>query len=447
MGKSAVLDCGVTNHIFDSMKVFTEDDDGDHRGDLFGDNFDDSIPDLDSGSDSHEDDDPEACQAAKLGVLFSPLPTFLEMRGSLRSDCASTAAVTVTPLIAIATVEIIFVSLAFLSLHEKYIYVKTEFSAALPTLSDLEEAVCDHWENVLVTDKGATGTALGLAQDMLTRGKFQDGDPADYVENGAADSSFANSGVAANDGRQLLQAMRQGTSLQPYLSAINGFHKDLHYPGPAKGRAVTRAVKGMTALTGNRAAGHHGDREDVAAGIGSETDAGGSRDRRDAGALESLCKEKGKNNQQFKRRLWIPVIKVAGFHELLELWEEARDGASLRGAPTRTSKSAGTDSYWRLPWESGKLIKADVAKDFTRSALGHVGCGPSEGGHFTVHSTRKGAAACSRAVGVLMEKVCFCREWSQLSTAVQTYIDSTAVVDDDMIYYFGWLASGWRSAS
>ncbi|KAK3288431.1 hypothetical protein CYMTET_4088 [Cymbomonas tetramitiformis] len=63
MGKSAVLDCGATKHIFDSMKVYTEDDDGDH----FGDNFDDSIPDLDSGSDSHEDDDPEACQVGLSG--------------------------------------------------------------------------------------------------------------------------------------------------------------------------------------------------------------------------------------------------------------------------------------------------------------------------------------------------------------------------------------------
>ncbi|KAK3237922.1 hypothetical protein CYMTET_52034 [Cymbomonas tetramitiformis] len=63
MGKSAVLDCGATKHIFDSMKVFTEDDDGDH----FGDNFDDSIPDLDSGSDLHEDDDPEACQVGLSG--------------------------------------------------------------------------------------------------------------------------------------------------------------------------------------------------------------------------------------------------------------------------------------------------------------------------------------------------------------------------------------------
>ncbi|KAK3289666.1 hypothetical protein CYMTET_2936 [Cymbomonas tetramitiformis] len=40
----------------------------------------------------------------------------------------------------------------------------------------------------------------------------------------------------------------KGTSLQPYLSAINSFHEDFDYPGPAKGRAVTRAVKGITTM-------------------------------------------------------------------------------------------------------------------------------------------------------------------------------------------------------
>eukprot|EP00854_Cymbomonas_tetramitiformis_P008377 gene8377-biopygen8491 len=43
-----------------------------------------------------------------------------------------------------------------------------------------------------------------------------------------------------------------------------------------------------------------------------------------------LQKEKGRNLQLQKRRLWIPVNGVAGLHELLELWEEARDGAWLR---------------------------------------------------------------------------------------------------------------------
>ncbi|KAK3259468.1 hypothetical protein CYMTET_31535, partial [Cymbomonas tetramitiformis] len=38
------------------------------------------------------------------------------------------------------------------------------------------------------------------------------------------------------------------TSLQPYLSAFNNYHEDTGRPGPAKGRSVTRAVKGMTRL-------------------------------------------------------------------------------------------------------------------------------------------------------------------------------------------------------
>ncbi|KAK3252622.1 hypothetical protein CYMTET_38083 [Cymbomonas tetramitiformis] len=35
---------------------------------------------------------------------------------------------------------------------------------------------------------------------------------------------------------------------KPYLSAINNYHEDLHYEAPAKGRSVTRAVKGMAVL-------------------------------------------------------------------------------------------------------------------------------------------------------------------------------------------------------
>ncbi|KAK3258667.1 hypothetical protein CYMTET_32297 [Cymbomonas tetramitiformis] len=45
----------------------------------------------------------------------------------------------------------------------------------------------------------------------------------------------------------------KSTSLQPYLSAINNYHEDLGLTGPAKGRAVTRAVKGMATIQAERA--------------------------------------------------------------------------------------------------------------------------------------------------------------------------------------------------
>ncbi|KAK3234406.1 hypothetical protein CYMTET_55348 [Cymbomonas tetramitiformis] len=160
-----------------------------------------------------------------------------------------------------------------------------------------------------------------------------------------------------------------------------------------------------------------------------------------------LEKEKGRNHLLIKRRLFIPVDGVEGLHDLLELWETAREEAWLRGAPTRTSRTAGTDSYWRLLWESGKQIKADVANVWIRGALQHVGCLPPEGGHYTAHSTRKGVTTCSRAVGVVMEKVCYFGGWSQLSSTVLAYIEPTAVVDNDMVCYFGWLAPGWRGRS
>eukprot|EP00854_Cymbomonas_tetramitiformis_P034050 gene34050-biopygen7167 len=160
-----------------------------------------------------------------------------------------------------------------------------------------------------------------------------------------------------------------------------------------------------------------------------------------------LEKEKGRNHLLIKRRLFIPVDGVEGLHDILELWETAREEAWLRGAPTRTSRTAGTDSYWRLLWESGKQIKADVANVWIRGALQHVGCLPPEGGHYTAHSTRKGVTTCSRAVGVVMEKVCYFGGWSQLSSTVLAYIEPTAVVDNDMVCYFGWLAPGWRGRS
>ncbi|KAK3282727.1 hypothetical protein CYMTET_9545 [Cymbomonas tetramitiformis] len=38
----------------------------------------------------------------------------------------------------------------------------------------------------------------------------------------------------------------RATSLQPYLSAINNYHEDMGWSGPAKGISVTRAVTGIT---------------------------------------------------------------------------------------------------------------------------------------------------------------------------------------------------------
>eukprot|EP00854_Cymbomonas_tetramitiformis_P033778 gene33778-biopygen36040 len=40
----------------------------------------------------------------------------------------------------------------------------------------------------------------------------------------------------------------RASNMQPYLSAINNYHEDMGFPGLAKGRAVSSAVKGMSHL-------------------------------------------------------------------------------------------------------------------------------------------------------------------------------------------------------
>ncbi|KAK3258501.1 hypothetical protein CYMTET_32458 [Cymbomonas tetramitiformis] len=266
----------------------------------------------------------------------------------------------------------------------------------------------------------------------------------------------------------------QSASLQPYLSAINNYHEDLGFPGPAKGRSVTRAVKGMATIQAELAvqeenietqrtwlpAAHVRRVHEAALKLNPRSpeelqllraftyvvvafvtfgrpDTGTSLSRQHVHCGDDefsvvLLKEKGRRHHRVKRRLTIPWKGVALLKELIEHWEFYRDTA------WSISEKTQPDAYWLLP-EDPKNFKASVANDWIGLALGELDCRPPEGGHFSAHSTRKGATTCARAVGVTMEKVCFRGGWSQFSSAVQHYIDPTALRDADMDYYFAWL--------
>ncbi|KAK3284158.1 hypothetical protein CYMTET_8181 [Cymbomonas tetramitiformis] len=266
----------------------------------------------------------------------------------------------------------------------------------------------------------------------------------------------------------------QSASLQPYLSAINNYHEDLGHPGPAKGRSVTRAGKGMATIQAELAeqeenietqrtwlpAAHVRRVHEAALKFNPRSpeelkllraltyvvvafvtfgrpDTGTSLSRQHVHCGDEefsvvLLKEKGRRHHRVKRRLTIPWKGVALLKELIEHWEFYRDTAWSISAKTQP------DSYWLLP-EDPKNFKASVANDWIGLALSELDCRPPEGGHFSAHSTRKGATTCARAVGVTMEKVCFLGGWSQFSSAVQHYIDPTALRDTDMDYYFAWL--------
>ncbi|KAK3248975.1 hypothetical protein CYMTET_41575 [Cymbomonas tetramitiformis] len=146
----------------------------------------------------------------------------------------------------------------------------------------------------------------------------------------------------------------RGSSLQPYLSAINNFHEDFGHTGPAKGRAVTRAVKGMTAMQTEAA-----EEQGCTVTMGTWLPAVAVRRVHKAagtamlwerllcdssGLSVVLQKEKGGNHTQMKRRLFVPLDGVEVLHDLLELWEQTREDAWLHSAPTRTSGTADTAS-------------------------------------------------------------------------------------------------------
>ncbi|KAK3264726.1 hypothetical protein CYMTET_26548, partial [Cymbomonas tetramitiformis] len=235
---------------------------------------------------------------------------------------------------------------------------------------------------------------------------------------------------------------------QPYLSAINNYHEDMGFPGPAKGRAVSGTVKGMSRLQVQAA--------DAAGRAATELlkvctyvvfafvtfgrpETGVSMRRehiRIAGDDLSvvLHKEKGRGHVRLRRRLTIPAAGVAGLVRLLQHWQQLRD-ASWGQRPVTGSEVQG--SYWRLPWERGKFQSAQ-ANGWVQLALGKLGCIPPEGGHFSGHRTSKGACTCARAVGAALEKCCFLGGWSQLSSGIHSYIDPAAVPDEHMEKYFGW---------
>ncbi|KAK3252441.1 hypothetical protein CYMTET_38263 [Cymbomonas tetramitiformis] len=246
----------------------------------------------------------------------------------------------------------------------------------------------------------------------------------------------------------IAQMLDKGTvrasNMQPYLSAINNYHEDMGFPGPGNyqsgeghvpppvGRAAKELLRACTYVVF------------VFVTFG-QPDTGVSMRREHISITGDdisvvLHKEKGKGHVRLRRRLTIPAAGVAGLVQLLQHWQQVRD-VCWGQRPVTGSEVQG--SYWRLPWEQGKLQSAQ-ANGWVQLALGKLGCVPPEGGHFSGHSTRKGACTCARVVGAALEKCCFLGGWSQLSSAIHSYIDPAAVPDEHMEKYFGWTTPRWR---
>ncbi|KAK3236515.1 hypothetical protein CYMTET_53350 [Cymbomonas tetramitiformis] len=156
----------------------------------------------------------------------------------------------------------------------------------------------------------------------------------------------------------------RASSQQTYLSAINNFHEDRGFEGPAKGRSVTRAVKEMTAMQ-TAAAEAAGETETERTWLPAKyartvheagnTDTGTSLQREhvlmgDDELSVALTREKGKNHQRVKRWLSIPRRRVTRLRELLELWTRSRDEAWRENDPRWKDEAwRENDPRWKPP--------------------------------------------------------------------------------------------------
>ncbi|KAK3252221.1 hypothetical protein CYMTET_38464 [Cymbomonas tetramitiformis] len=333
-------------------------------------------------------------------------------------------------------------------------------------------------------DAWYTGTVGDTGSDGLTHIAYEDGDKEDLdmsKESSLTELAVQMQGAALGDktvgnyrrkarafmafceaeGRQWLpgtgatvrlyiahmldKGTVQASNMQPYLSAINNsYHEDMGFPGPAKGEGMSRlqvqaaeaareeqTVRTWLPARHVSAVHEHGLGREPVGRAATELlkactyvvfafvtfgrpETGVSMRREHINITGDdisvvLHKEKGRGHVRLRRWLTIPATGVAGLVRLLQHWQQR---------PVTGSEVQG--SYWRLPWEQGKLQLAH-ANGWVQLALGKLG-----------------------VVGAALEKCCFLGGWSQLSSAIHSSIDPAAVPDEHMERYFGWTTPRWR---
>ena len=266
-------------------------------------------------------------------------------------------------------------------------------------------------------------------------------------------------------------------SLQPYLSAINRIHRDCGFDEPALGHLVQQYKGGLAHA--QTARGRSSERvylpPPVVDGVLSwalevDLDAAGPAvhelfraavatvftfcffargatgaallakhvRRGPAGELLiTLDHEKGKAKRARARLLTIPAGAVPGLDELLVKWEELR-GGSAGGA-------SGEHSYYALPSERLRArgqparFRSPQIDSWLQLVLRHFGVAPPAGETWSGHSLRKGAASGASAIGVAIDRICWCGGWSVQARVVYDYVDPTCPSSLAAYRFFGWL--------
>ena len=145
--------------------------------------------------------------------------------------------------------------------------------------------------------------------------------------------------------------------------------------------------------------------------------------------LITLEHEKGKAKRARVRLLTIPAGSVPGLDELLAKWEAFRGPACVG------------DSYYALPSDRSRRVRfaSSQIDGWLQLVLLRFGISPPAGETWSGHSLRKGAASAASAVGVALDRICWCGGWSIHGSVVHDYIDPTCPSDVAAYRFFGWL--------
>ena len=71
--------------------------------------------------------------------------------------------------------------------------------------------------------------------------------------------------------------------------------------------------------------------------------------------------------------------------------------------------------------------------------LAHFDLQPPAQEKWSGHSLRKGAASGAAAIGVSLDRICFCGGWKIRGATVHDYIDPTCPATPAARRFFGWL--------
>eukprot|EP00873_Tetraselmis_striata_P008205 jgi/Tetstr1/428469/TSEL_018480.t1 len=230
-------------------------------------------------------------------------------------------------------------------------------------------------------------------------------------------------GTAATVARYIAWHGLRGTvkvaSLQPYLSAINGFYRDHSAEPVAQGDLISKVRKGLAASQA----------EPDPPGVRTDVPA-----RLIAGTLrlaETLREELGPTwtrDQLPRILLFRAAVAVVAMYVFYARGKAGRRSlpngrfdvyCSQRGLPA--ARWAGTHDEPAASWTSATVT------DWLQLVAHMLEERPPPGFVWTSHSLRKGAATTAHAIGVVLQKIKDFGGWAQLFNVVLDYINPTAL--------------------